>query len=189
MNFIIFCLIAYIIGSIPVAYLVSKIFYKVDIRTLGSGNSGTSNVFRNFGLKPAIPVLLLDFLKGYLATSLSSDPQIQLFIVLSVLLGHIFPVFTKFKGGKGVATSLGAFLAINPFLVILPFMVWILILITTRISSLASILAVLSLTVSNVIFNTHIVTTLLTLLVCTLILFTHRQNIHRLLSEKEDRLF
>lgn len=188
-DFILLCIFAYILGAIPTAVIIGKLFFKKDIREFGSGNSGATNALRVFGPLTAIFVLLFDVLKGFLALSLSSNPEIQFFLCLSVLVGHILPVFADFRGGKGVATALGCFIAINPVFIILPLIVFVVTLMITRISSLSSILAIFSLVISGVFIPTNILICILMVIVCSIILQTHKENISRIIDGKEKKLF
>lgn len=117
MKTIILIIIAYLLGSIPSGLWIGKTFYKKDIRQFGSGNSGTTNTFRILGVKAGFAVFLADLLKGTLATSLAYLPGVDtnpLWFGLAAIVGHVFPVFAKFKGGKAVATSAGMLLGYNP---------------------------------------------------------------------------
>ena len=186
---IILCVISYLIGSIPTAYWFIKLFYKRDIRKIGSGNSGASNTFRNFGILATLPVLIIDILKGYLAANLSSNINIQFFIVLSAIIGHIFSIFSDFKGGKGVAISLGCLITINSQLLIIPVSLFILSLMIWRIASLSSIISIYSLLISSIIFNREPVVSFLAFFIFFLILLAHRENVDRLINGEEKKLF
>ena len=146
-------LIAYVLGSIPSAVWIGKKYYGVDIREHGSKNAGTTNMLRVLGRRAAVPVFVLDFFKGFVAVSIitlmrydadvSSAWLINLKIlgVFAAVLGHIFPVFADFKGGKGVATLVGAITGIYPQIVFLCFAVWVLVFMISHYVSLASITA------------------------------------------------
>ncbi|MBN2519273.1 MAG: glycerol-3-phosphate acyltransferase, partial [Bacteroidales bacterium] len=136
---ILLIILAYLIGSIPSSVWIGKIFFNTDIRKFGSKNAGTTNTFRVLGYKAGLPVLFIDILKGYFAVSLVlifknhnlTEIQIfnfQLILGLAAILGHIFPIFAKFKGGKGVATLLGIFLSIALFPTLISLFAFILIL-------------------------------------------------------------
>ena len=182
-------LIAYLIGSIPTAYLLGKYFFDKDIRQLGSGNSGATNIFRVFGFWPAITVLMLDILKGYFATSISDEIGYQVFLGLMVIIGHIFPIFSRFRGGKAVTTTFGCFIAINPLVLIIPVIVWIFTFTKSKISSLSSIASIWSLCLSMILIETHPMLNLFTLIVLVIVTFSHRKNIQRLLNGEEKKLF
>jgi glycerol-3-phosphate acyltransferase PlsY len=139
-------LLAYLLGSIPFGYLLYRYREGRDIRDTGSGNIGATNVFRAAGMAPAITTLLLDASKGYLAVYLTAhaaaDSQsARGAAALLVILGHVFPLFLKFRGGKGVATGFGAFLAIAPFSALICAGIFVLVVLTWRYVSLASITA------------------------------------------------
>ena len=146
-------LIAYVLGSIPSAVWIGKKYYGIDIREHGSKNAGTTNMLRVLGRRAALPVFVLDFFKGFVAVTLigmmrydadiSSAWLINLKIlgVFAAVLGHIFPIFANFKGGKGVATLVGAVTGIYPQIVFLCFAVWFLVFIISHYVSLASMTA------------------------------------------------
>lgn len=157
-------ILAYLIGSIPISIWFGKIFFGKDIRKAGSGNAGTTNAFRVFGIIPALIILSLDILKGYLALSFSTDSIVQLFLAISVIIGHIFPIFANFKGGKGVATSFGCFLAINPLLLVIPSVIWLFTIFYTKISSIASLLSILSLLIYTISVNNNLFSRLFVLI-------------------------
>ena len=138
---------AYLLGSVPFAVLSSRLFGLADPRTYGSGNPGATNVLRSGNKKAALVTLLGDALKGWLAVFLAQhfglgDATIAL-VALAVFLGHLFPLFLKFKGGKGVATAAGVLLALDPWLGLLTLATWLLVAYVSRYSSLAALLAAL----------------------------------------------
>lgn len=138
---------AYLLGSVPFAVLSSRLFGLADPRTYGSGNPGATNVLRSGNKKAALVTLLGDALKGWLAVFLAqhfglSETTIAL-VALAVFLGHLFPLFLKFKGGKGVATAAGVLLALDPWLGLLTLATWLLVAYVSRYSSLAALLAAL----------------------------------------------
>ena len=145
-------ILAYLIGSIPTAVWVGRMFYDVDIREHGSGNAGATNTFRVLGKKAGIPVLLFDVFKGWLAVQLtlltthylllSNDQNINLQLSLGVaaLIGHIFPVYVGFKGGKGVATLLGLIIAIAPIAALYAIIIFVITLLVTKYVSLSSMI-------------------------------------------------
>lgn len=194
---IIFC--SYLLGSIPTAVWIGKIFYKIDVRKFGSGNAGATNTFRTIGSKAGISVLIIDILKGFIAVKLvllsGIDPNtnawINFKIVLTVvaLIGHIFPIFARFKGGKGVATLLGAVIAIAPWAAAIAVVVFIIVLTVTKYVSLASMFAVTSFPIV-VIYILKLESNSLicfSILVAILLLATHHKNIERLINKKEVR--
>ncbi len=189
MREILLILFSYFLGSFPTGYVVGKLIYKEDVRNYGSGNIGMSNVFRTFGPIPALITFLGDAFKGYLpvflAIHLNFPISIVILIALSSILGHVFSIYLRFKGGKGIATTFGIFFAINPYLGLLTGAIWILTLIISRYFSLSSLLA----TLSSIIFawflklNTYYM--YLFILIFLLALYTHRENIKRLLKGNE----
>jgi len=151
-------IICYLLGSIPFGYIASKLFKKVDIREYGSGNIGATNVFRVLGPSLAFLVVIGDVGKGifsiYLMQYLKIDNLLILTIAgLAVICGHNWSVFLGFKGGKGIATTFGVILALNPIIAILAVVVWVIILILTRYVSLSSICAIFSILVFMILFK------------------------------------
>lgn len=193
--------LAYLIGSMSTAVWFGKIFYNTDVRQHGSGNAGATNTLRVLGNRAGIIVLLIDAFKGWAAVSLSylmttpnwSEQEVLLFRLLLaffVVLGHIFPVFTGFKGGKGVATLLGVTIALYPFYLILILVgVFTVIFIATRYVSLGSITVAILLPVLAVLFfNVSVPLLILAILIAIIIPVTHKKNIKRLLSGDESKL-
>jgi glycerol-3-phosphate acyltransferase PlsY len=198
-------LIAYLIGAISFSYLAGKLLKGIDLRQHGSGNLGASNVFRTLGRWPGIIVLLLDILKGYVAVniayrlgggSLASDDTLALLGVLAglaAILGHIFTLYHGFKGGKGIATSLGVFIYLAPTSITVSFGVWLIVFLSTRYISLGSIAAAIALPLCMLaqrhIFLQDIPGILLGLstLVSVVVILKHTSNIQRLLAGKENR--
>ena len=189
---------AYLLGSVPSAVWVGKILYGIDVRQHGSGNAGATNVIRVFGYKAGIPVLLFDVFKGWLAVQiavwlpvpgLTHDMLVYVYIgmALAAVLGHVFPVYVGFKGGKGVGTIAGAGIALFPVAILLVLVVFIVVLATTHYVSLSSILAALvfPLVVYFVIGVRHPGLIGLSLVVAVFIPATHRKNIRRLLKGEE----
>lgn len=192
---------AYLIGSIPTALIISRKFFGVDIRDYGSGNMGATNTFRVLGSKFGTIVMVIDILKGVIASSLYEllpfygDDELQRtnFIIglgLASVIGHIFPIFANFKGGKGVATLFGMVLALQPVVALSCVGVFIFVLYLTRYVSLSSILGALMLPVCVLwIWNENeILYRVFTLLVASLVIFTHQKNIGRLLRGVESRI-
>ena len=180
---------AYLLGSIPFGLLLTKWFGMGDIRDIGSGNIGTTNVLRAGSKKVAALTFLFDALKGtvpaYLATLF--EPAIAPFIAFTVVLGHVFPVWLKFKGGKGVATSFGATLGLSWPLALMMLVTWIAIAATTRLSSLAALVtAALSPFFAFVLTTFHFV--LYAFALCLLLVFTHKNNIKRLILSQESKI-
>lgn len=189
--------IAYLLGSIPAAIWIGKYFYGIDIRERGSGNAGATNTFRILGWKAAIPVLFIDILKGFLAVKVMllfdmpphpESLKIQMMSGILAAIGHIFPVFARFRGGKGVATLTGVVLAVEPTILLFAFPVFLLTLIFTRYVSLSSILAVLSIPFIFFFVLEHTETDYLifSIVLISIVVFTHWQNIIRLITGKEN---
>jgi glycerol-3-phosphate acyltransferase PlsY len=194
-------IIAYLIGSVPTALIVSRKYFGIDIRDYGSGNMGATNAFRILGPKFGIIIMLLDIIKGMLAVGLfyflpeylSNELLRTNFMIglgLSAVLGHIFPVFANFKGGKGVATILGMLIAIQPIVALCCLAVFAIVLFFTRYVSLSSILAAIMLPVSVLwIWNEHeILYRVFALLVALMVVLTHQKNISRLIKGHESRM-
>jgi glycerol-3-phosphate acyltransferase PlsY len=196
----VFILIAYLIGSIPTSVWIGKAFYNIDVREFGSGNAGATNTFRVLGKKAGIPVLIIDIVKGTLAVSLAyfsgfhaqSNEFIDLELALGVaaLLGHIFPIFAGFRGGKGVATILGIVVCIVPVSCSLSLIVFLVVLFSTRIVSVASMTAGLCFPVilNLILGNTNPILTFFSITVSALLLITHRKNIQRLIKKQETKV-
>lgn len=197
---IVAAVLAYLLGSIPTSVWVGKLFFGLDIRTQGSGNAGATNTIRVFGLKAGIPVLLFDVFKAWMAVTLSvwltnpaftHDQQIIYKIALGVLavLGHVYPVFAGFRGGKGVASLVGVVIALYPaaFLVILVF--FAIIFTATRIVSVASMSSAIMFPVVVILIfgERSIPLVCLALAIALFVPYTHRQNIKRLMNGTEKK--
>jgi len=190
--------LAYLLGSIPVGWIVARVFFKTDIRKQGSGNIGATNALRNFGTTVGIIVLLLDLLKGFLAVRIAGgifgmESGLVTLCGLLAILGHVFPVWLKFRGGKGVATAAGVFLALAPLSLAIALGLFVIIVALTRYVSLGSILAALTFGVAVYLFEFQQYVQnwsklLLITLVILMIIFKHRRNIGRLLKGNENRL-
>ena len=191
---------AYLLGSIPTSVWIGRFFYNIDVREFGSGNAGATNTFRVLGKKAGIPVLIIDILKGSLAVSLSflsvyevGSPgfvNLQLALGIAALIGHIFPVFAGFRGGKGVATILGVVLCILPVACSLSLIVFLFFLLSTRIVSLSSIVAGVSfpLFLNLVLHNQNKVLAVFSIVTAILLVITHRKNIVRLIKKEEKKV-
>lgn len=193
-------LAAYLIGSIASALWVGKLFYGIDIRKHGSGNAGATNVIRVFGYKAGVPVMLFDIFKGWLAVQLAGwinpagltgNDLIYMRVVMggAAVLGHVFPVFAGFRGGKGVGTFAGVGIALFPLAFLIVLAVFILVLSVTRYVSLASITGSLVFPVAVIIIDHQQNPALiaLALMVAVFIPWTHRKNIRRLLKGEENK--
>ncbi|MGC8927309.1 MAG: glycerol-3-phosphate 1-O-acyltransferase PlsY [Myxococcota bacterium] len=185
-------LLSYVGGSIPFGLIFAKIFSNKDIRRIGSGNIGTANVIRNAGLLAGLLTFLFDFLKGLIPVLVALHYYNVLLGVLAgfmAVTGHIFPIFLRFSGGKGVATAFGVVLGLNYLTALISFGIFILMIVIFRISSLSSLVATLSNLLLNIFvaFDKYIV--LLNILLLLLIFFRHRENIKRLISGTEPRMW
>ena len=180
-------LIAYLIGSVPFG-LVGKFFFKIeDPRTFGSKNIGATNVLRSGNKKAAAFTLFFDMFKGFIAVFISSyfDNDLVYLAILSVVFGHIFPVYLLFKGGKGVATFLGALVSYSPIVGSLTLLAWITVFYFTRKSSVAGISAIVLSNPFLFVFCDNTSVKFSVLLLSIFILFKHSENIKRLLNREE----
>ena len=179
---------AYLLGSIPFGFILTKIFIKKDIRKSGSGNIGASNVLRSGGKFLGLLTLLLDGAKGYFAILITLN-NFQDYLILSASLtfmGHLFPIWLKFKGGKGVATYLGILFSINYILGIFFIFSWLIIFYVSKYSSLGSILSSLIIPIF-IFFNSNYENEYFFIIMFVLILFTHRENVKRLINKEESK--
>ncbi|MFA4844844.1 MAG: glycerol-3-phosphate 1-O-acyltransferase PlsY [Candidatus Margulisiibacteriota bacterium] len=174
---------AYLLGSVPFGVLVARA-WNVDIRRRGSGNIGATNVFRTLGPLPGALVFLLDFLKGVLAVYIGywvgGDPMVVLLMSAAVILGHMFPVFLRFRGGKGAATGLGVLFGLAPDIFFIGFLLAGVIIYTTRYVSVATLATSLAITLMMFSFHRPLPYCLLTLVVTIFIWWRHLPNIKRL---------
>jgi len=181
---------SYLLGSIPSGVIFSKLFSLGDLRNIGSGNIGATNVFRSGNYFAAILTLLLDLFKAYLAISICYIINSNL-IVLSasiILLGHIFPIWlTNLRGGKGFASFLGMTFAINSFLVFIVCLIWILIFLKTKMPSLATLISAHFSSLYSIIFL-ELETTVLFLILNIIIIFSHQENIKRIVKGTENKV-
>jgi len=200
MNEIMLVVFAYLIGSIPTSIWVSKAIFGIDIRRYGSGNPGATNTFRVLGSKWGSFVMIADISKGLIATSLYilipfylqnelARTNFMIVLGLAAVLGHIFPVWADFKGGKGVATILGMALAIQPIVALICIVVFLITLLITRFVSLSSMLAgVVFMVLILFIFNEKEISyRVFAIIVALMVVATHQKNIGRLLNGKENK--
>ena len=189
-NLIIVTVYSYFLGSIPFGFILTKIFLKQDIRETGSGNIGATNVLRTGNKFLAILTLVLDFLKGYITIiiTLKYFNDLILLSALICLLGHIFSIWLKFKGGKGVATYLGILLVLSTNYFLIFIIVWISILLILRYSSLSSILATFSIFIYEYFFLENNILSFL-FISFIIILYAHRSNILKLINKTETKVF
>lgn len=201
MKIVILLAVAYLLGSIPSGVWIGKLFYHKDIREFGSGNSGTTNTFRVLGKPAGIIVLAMDILKGTLATLLPSlfhlDNINPLWFGVFAILGHTFPVFAGFKGGKAVATSAGMLLAFSPLFFLYSVVLFLICLFITSMVSLSSMIAAVLVTVSTVVLpfiwplilpEHNWLLTLIATGVTIFIFIRHRENIQRIKQGTENRV-
>lgn len=183
---------SYLLGAVPFSLIVGKLFYKIDIREHGSGNVGSTNTFRVLGMKAGSVVLVLDILKG--VTPVLAATYIPLEVNVPVLLfglvstlGHVFPVFLKFKGGKAVATSSGAVLAYNPIVFIILVSLFLLTLKISKYVSLSSIVAAISfLIISLILWDPLLI--IVAVIISIVIIVRHISNIKRIIDGTESKI-
>lgn len=191
---------AYIIGSFPTSFILAKIFKGVDIRQTGSKNAGATNVLRVAGKVPALITLVVDILKGFIVVTLVADFFYYFGIDLDydfyrslegliVISGHIWSVFLNFKGGKGVATTVGVGLALAPGILAPSLVIWAAVFILTKFISLASIIALMSFPVAAVLAGRSVSIIFLGVIICLISTYKHKENIKRLLEGKEPKTF
>lgn len=195
--------LAYLIGSIPTSVWISRYFFEIDIRDYGSGNAGATNTFRVLGSKWGTIVMICDVLKGVIATSLwtvlsfyvvkDHDPdrtKLMIGLGLAAVIGHVFPIWAGFRGGKGVATLFGMILAMQPAVAACCVLVFLLVLYLTRFVSLSSILAGVAFAVLILfIFDDNVTLyRIFSVLVALLVILTHQKNINRLLNGTESKV-
>ncbi|HLR23530.1 MAG TPA: glycerol-3-phosphate 1-O-acyltransferase PlsY [Pseudogracilibacillus sp.] len=194
MEYIIFIIISYLLGSIPSALIVGKTFYKIDIREHGSGNMGATNAFRVLGTKAGIVVTAADILKGTIATlipllaSLFIEIEVsRLIIGIFAVLGHTYPIFAKFKGGKAVATSGGIILGVHPFLFLAVILTFLISLYLSKYVSLASMVTGVVATIITMFMN-QLLLFLMILALTIFVFIRHKDNIKRIKNKTEPKI-
>lgn len=192
-EFLLFILLPYLVGSIPFGYILGLWFRGEDIRTMGSGNIGAANALRNFGKSIGTLTLLLDCSKGVIAVLISYflAEASSLWCgtaALSAILGHLFPVFLKFRGGKGFATFIGAFLIINPLAMMLSLLTFIVFSFSSRIVSVGSLAASASFPVYMLLFSNDRTYLLFAIMAASLIFMRHSSNIRNLILRSEPKI-
>jgi glycerol-3-phosphate acyltransferase PlsY len=198
---LLFVLLAYLTGAFPSAVWVGKTFYKIDVREFGSGNAGATNTFRVLGKKAGIPVLIMDVFKGWLAVnylsflavipeSIEHQFEIKLVFGIAAVIGHLFPVYTGFRGGKGIATLLGLLIGLHPIAALFSIFVFIIVFLISKYVSLGSIIASVAfpILVILVLGSTNSSLNLFAVFVPILSLITHQKNIERLVRGKETKV-
>jgi glycerol-3-phosphate acyltransferase PlsY len=206
---ILLLILAYLVGSIPTAVWVGKRFYDIDVREHGSGNAGATNTFRVLGKKAGIPVLLIDILKGFSAVMLVHwqskfivDPELQINDIIprtnlmlafgfAAVIGHVFPIFAGFRGGKGIASLLGILLAIHHEAALCALGIFLLVLLITKYVSLGSMLAAVCFPfLVIIVFDKGVpALTVFSIVVSLLVIITHQKNIQRLLKRDENKTY
>lgn len=198
---IISLILAYLCGSVPTSVWWGRAFFGTDVREHGSRNAGATNTFRVLGPKAGIPVLLIDVLKGFLPVRLLPNftelvpyseewMGFRVALVLGAVVGHLYPVFANFRGGKGVATSLGGILALHPGCALVCIAVFAVVYLLSHYVSLASLIAAVAfpLAVFLVWREPSEVLRVFAVVICALVFYTHRQNIGRLMRGEENRI-
>jgi len=202
LEIILFILFAYLTGSLPSAVWVGKIFYNIDVREYGSGNAGATNTFRVLGKGAGFPVLFLDIFKGWVVVnyvwlisdiSVLSDAVIfenQLVFGIAAVIGHLFPIYTGFRGGKGIATMLGLLIGLHPQAALFSFFVFVLVFIFSKYVSLSSMIASLAFPFFVMFFlnSTNDSLNLFAIFVPILSLISHQKNIERLIRGEETKV-
>ncbi|HZJ87227.1 MAG TPA: glycerol-3-phosphate 1-O-acyltransferase PlsY, partial [Erysipelothrix sp.] len=189
MNIIISSLIGYLIGSIPFALVIGKVFYKVDIREHGSGNLGGTNAGRTLGAKAGISVAILDILKAFIAIVIVSfiDPNTMIYAGFFATIGHCYPIFANFKGGKAVSTAAGFLVSIavmithNPLHVIIPLVIVFTVLYFTKMVSLSTMIALVSASIVLVITKAPTEVSTMFIIVTLIVIYRHKDNIQRII--------
>lgn len=186
-------LIAYFLGATPTSYIVARAGYGLDLREHGSGNLGATNVFRVLGWKAAVPVGLVDVAKGWFPTTFfplwdaSETPEWVLAYGAAAIVGHVFSIYVRFRGGKGVATSAGVFLALAPWAVLVGLVVWLAVVSVTHIVSLGSLMAAITLPAAVYLTGEPPTVVGLAIGLALFVLYAHRANIVRLFRGEENR--
>ena len=198
-----FVLIAYLTGAFPSAVWVGKTFYKIDVREFGSGNAGATNTFRVLGKKAGIPVLIMDIFKGWICVNyivfLTNIPQtatpedvfeIKLAFGIAAVIGHLFPIYTGFRGGKGIATLLGLLIGLHAVAALYSILVFVIVFLISKYVSLGSIIASIAFPILVILIlgSTNASLNLFAFFVPILSLITHQKNIERLLRSEETKV-
>ncbi|ABY93254.1 MAG: Glycerol-3-phosphate acyltransferase [Caldanaerobacter subterraneus] len=184
-------IIAYLIGCINNAYIFTKYTRNIDIRNYGSGNAGATNVLRVLGYKAAAPVFALDVLKGVIAVLIGKylmGNTGAMIAGIAVVCGHNWPVFLKFRGGKGIATSVGVVMTVSPLLGLIALAIGVTVIVLTKYVSLGSITGSVTFVLLNAIFWNSTQIFIFSLILASLAIFQHRSNIKRLLAGTESKL-
>ncbi len=197
MKFIISSLIGYVIGSIPFALVVGKLFYKVDIREHGSGNLGGTNAGRTLGAKAGVAVAVLDVLKASIAMLIVRlfAPDAIIFAGFFATIGHCYPLFANFKGGKAVSTAAGFLLAISIMITgnfllhfVVPVLIFFVLLYFTKMVSLSAMIMLVSATILLFISKVNLSISLTFLVITLIVIYRHKENIDRILKNEERKI-
>ena len=188
---VVLMIVAYILGSIPNALWIGKVFKGIDVREHGSKNTGSTNAARVLGAKLGILTLILDISKGAIPTLIATmllDSTISAILVgICAILGHSFSIFMKFKGGKAVATTVGVFIVLVPGAILLAAVIFFLVFGITRYVSLSSMIGAISLPIWIILFYKNILLTIFGIIIAILIIVRHKSNIQRLLNGTESK--
>ncbi|HOK08665.1 MAG TPA: glycerol-3-phosphate 1-O-acyltransferase PlsY [Candidatus Hydrogenedens sp.] len=186
-------LIGYVLGSVPTGLWIGIVFYKKDIRKFGSGNIGATNAFRVLGKIPGIISLAIDVLKGFIPVLLAklilvNYPYLPLMVGISAIFGHLFSIFLLFKGGKGVATGTGVYLALAPIPTLIAGIVFLVMAFSTRMVSVGSITSAIALAILvSIIHSNDVIFVIITLSIAILVIYKHRSNIQRIIRGEENK--
>jgi glycerol-3-phosphate acyltransferase PlsY len=204
LTIILLLILAYLVGSIPTAVWIGQRFYNVDVREHGSGNAGATNTFRVLGKKAGIPVLIIDVLKGFVAVSLvflqskfvGVDDivpltNLKLAFGFAAVIGHVFPIFAGFRGGKGIASLLGILFAIHPYGALCALGIFLVVLVITKYVSLGSLIAGVCFPFLVIlVFDAEVPALMIfSIVVSILVVITHQKNIQRLLKKDENKTY
>ena len=198
-------ILAYLLGAVPFGYIVAKYWGKIDIRKEGSGNIGATNALRTMGKKVGLSVLILDLLKGVIAAAVlgklfyqsnANINQITYIYILGlvVICGHIWPIFLLFRGGKGVSTTVGVLIGLMFYdvkfglILLIAFSIWLLVVYISKCVSLGSLSAAVFLPVGLIIFIRSVPALIFGIMTASIVIYSHRQNIHRLLTQTEKKI-
>ncbi|MTV20484.1 glycerol-3-phosphate 1-O-acyltransferase PlsY [Staphylococcus delphini] len=190
MVLILLFIVSYLIGSIPSGYLIGKIFFKKDIRKYGSGNMGATNSFRVLGKPAGFAVTFFDIFKGFIVVFLSVLFNVEihgLLVGIFAILGHVYPIYLKFRGGKAVATSAGVMLAVNPILLLILAAIFFAILKLTKYVSLSSIIAAICCVIGSFFVSDYIML-ITSFVVAILLIYRHMSNIKRIIKGTEPKI-
>lgn len=183
-------IMSYLIGNISPSVIIGRKFKNIDIRQHGSGNAGTTNAMRILGKKAGILVFLLDFVKGVIPTVIGlcfGGLEFGFICGISAIVGHIFPILLKFKGGKGVATSFGVGLILAPAYALIGLLIFVIIVIKTRYISLGSVIGTLTFPILQIITTENIQVVIMSIVLGCLVTYSHRANIKRLITGTESK--